>query len=130
MSPATWPRDEVLEQRLLVVDPGAERWRDARVRDLPAWLAPGDLLVVNDAATLPASLFATTRDGARVELRLAGPPEQGRWRAVLFGEGDWRTRTEDRPLPPVVSPGDRLTLGAELACTVESVDARWPRLLA
>jgi len=129
MSPATWPRDEVLVQWLLVVDPAAGRWRDARVRDLPAWLLPGDLLVVNDAATLPASLLAATPGGAPVELRLAGPPEQGRWPAVLFGDGDWRTRTEDRPPPPPVSPGDRLTVGADLACVVEAVDARSPRLV-
>ncbi|HLE56811.1 MAG TPA: S-adenosylmethionine:tRNA ribosyltransferase-isomerase, partial [Rhodothermia bacterium] len=34
-----------------------------------------------------------------------------RFSAVLFGDGDFRMRTEDRPLPPGVKPGDRLALG-------------------
>ena len=31
--------------------------------------------------------------------------------AVVFGAGDYRTRTEDRPPPPPLAPGDRLALG-------------------
>src|SRR5262249_43874776 len=31
--------------------------------------------------------------------------------AVVFGAGDYRTRTEDRPLPPPMNVGDALTLG-------------------
>ncbi len=30
---------------------------------------------------------------------------------MVFGAGDYRTRTEDRPPPPELCPGDRLTLG-------------------
>ena len=47
------PRDEV---RLMVSDEDGHR--HARFRDLPDYLNPGDLLVVNDSATLPASLPA------------------------------------------------------------------------
>jgi S-adenosylmethionine:tRNA ribosyltransferase-isomerase len=36
----------------------------------------------------------------------------------VFGAGDFRTRTEDRPLPPALAPGDRLVLGP-LVATVE-----------
>src|SRR6185503_16825668 len=64
MSPATWPRDNPLEERLLRVDPRAERFLDARVADLPSMLREGDLLVVNDGATLPASLRGMTVTGA------------------------------------------------------------------
>ena len=40
---------------------------------LPDLLRPGDLLVANDAATLPASLLGIHRGtGATVEVRLAG----------------------------------------------------------
>ncbi len=94
--------------RLLHLDPRAGRFRDTSLAELLALLRSGDLLVVNDAATLPASLSAVAPRGARVEVRLLGEAEAGRWRAVLFGEGDWRTRTEERPAPPVLRPGDTL----------------------
>ena len=42
-------------------------------RDLPRFLAPGDLVVVNTSATLPAAVPATRADGTRLELRLSTP---------------------------------------------------------
>jgi S-adenosylmethionine:tRNA ribosyltransferase-isomerase len=45
----------------------------SRFRDLPQFLAPGDLLVVNTSATLPAALPATRVDGSSLELRLSTP---------------------------------------------------------
>ena len=44
-----------------------------RFGDLPQYLAPGDLVVVNTSATLPAALSATRADGDRLELRLSTP---------------------------------------------------------
>jgi S-adenosylmethionine:tRNA ribosyltransferase-isomerase len=135
VNPATWPRGEPLDERLLVVDPRAARWRDARVRDLPRWLRAGDLLVVNDAATVPASLHAMValRGGAgrreRVELRLAARADESSWVCVLFGAGDWRVRTELRPEPPRVAAGDAITVAPDLGAVVEHVDARYPRLV-
>ena len=85
--------------------------------------------MVNDSATLPASLRGRLGD-APIELRLAGERGDGAWNAVLFGAGDWRTRTEDRPAPPAARPGDRLAFGPELAADVESVSPISPRLLA
>jgi S-adenosylmethionine:tRNA ribosyltransferase-isomerase len=52
------PRDQV---RLLVSDSAGHR--HAHFRDLPGLLEPGDLLVVNESATLPASLPAAGRLG-------------------------------------------------------------------
>jgi S-adenosylmethionine:tRNA ribosyltransferase-isomerase len=50
----------------------------ARFRDLPEYLDPGDLLVVNTSATLPAALDG--RLGRQpVELRLSTPVADGRW---------------------------------------------------
>ena len=40
--------------------------------------------------------------------------------AVVFGAGDFRMRTEDRPLPPELAVGDRLALGP-LRATVEEI---------
>ena len=50
----------------------------ARFRDLPQFLAPGDLLVVNTSATLPAALEARLGDRL-VELRLSTPAEADTW---------------------------------------------------
>ena len=100
--------------------------------DLPALLRAGDLLVVNDAATLPASLAGRSRCGV-VEVRLAGVPEggpasRGPWPAVLFGAGNWRARTEDRPPPPRLVRGDRVAFGGLLA-EVVGVSGVSPRLV-
>jgi S-adenosylmethionine:tRNA ribosyltransferase-isomerase len=64
-------RDEV---RLLVASGRDGRITHARFRDLPAFLAPGDLVVVNTSATLAAALPAErASDGWRLELRLSTP---------------------------------------------------------
>jgi S-adenosylmethionine:tRNA ribosyltransferase-isomerase len=80
-------------------------------------LVEGDLIVANDAATLPASLFGFhASSGQAIEVRLAGRKSLSIddvrvFRAVVFGAGDHRLRTEDRPLPPPLATGDALTLG-------------------
>lgn len=115
MSPArTYParRDDV---RLLVVDATTGALRETRTRCLPDLLAPGDLLVMNDAATLPAALRGHDEAGNPLEARLAAAvSERGPlafW-AVLFGTGDWRQRTEERPAPTVaLGPGARIAFG-------------------
>jgi len=84
---------------------------------LPELLRAGDLVVVNDAATLPGSLRGTTRHGVSFELRLSAPIDGTRLHGVLFGPGDHRMRTEDRPAPPPIALGDRVWLG-ELAASV------------
>ena len=115
MRPArTYPerRDDV---RLLVIDPAAPAGsglKETRTPALPELLAPGDLLVVNDAATLPASLRGTDEAGHPVEARLIAARGEARFAAVLFGAGDWHTRTEDRPAPPELTEGARLRFGA------------------
>src|SRR5712691_9183813 len=95
-------------------------------------LRPGDHVIANDAATLPASLHGThVPTGGRIEVRLAGRrslavDDVGNFSAVVFGAGDFHTRTEDRP-PPRLAPGDRLALGP-LSATVESLLGH-PRLV-
>jgi S-adenosylmethionine:tRNA ribosyltransferase-isomerase len=128
MRPAhTYPerRDDV---RLLVVDPLAGAFRETRTPALPALLAPGDLLVVNDAAVLPASLRGEDAAGRPVEARLVAARGGPRFVAVLFGAGDWRQRTEDRPPPAEAAPGARLRFGA-LGAEVAARSARSPRLV-
>jgi S-adenosylmethionine:tRNA ribosyltransferase-isomerase len=62
-------RDEV---RLMVAR-ADEPLVHARFLDLPRFLRAGDLLVVNESATLPAALRATRADGTAVELHLSTP---------------------------------------------------------
>jgi S-adenosylmethionine:tRNA ribosyltransferase-isomerase len=60
--------------RLLVASEREGRITHARFRDLPAFLAPGDLVVVNTSATLPGALPAErVADGWQLELRLSTP---------------------------------------------------------
>lgn len=51
---------------------------DHRFRDLPTLLAPGDLVVVNTSATLPAALMAT-RDGRPAPVHVSTALDDGRW---------------------------------------------------
>ncbi len=127
MTPAREPRPRG-SQRLLLVDPCGADFRDALLSDLPDLLRAGDLLVVNDAATLPASLRGRLGERA-VELRLAAAHPDGTWSTVFFGEGDWRTPTEYRPAPPEVKIGDTFALGGDLAATVLSISPFSPRLV-
>lgn len=113
---------------MLVVDVPAGDCRDARASGIAAEARPGDVWVLNDSATLPASLFGVAR-GREVELRLSGQRPSGMWRAVLFGEGSWRDDTDQRPAPPALIEGDSIAFGAALGARVEHVDALHPRLL-
>lgn len=111
------------QAKLLFVDAG-RHIKHAQRTALVGLLRAGDLVIANDAATLPASLRGKhKRTGASIEVRLAGrhslrPEDVRRFSAVVFGEGDFRTRTEERPAPPTLSHGDRLELGP-LSATVE-----------
>src|SRR5215813_2736801 len=100
--------------KLLIID------GDGRMRHLPrtalaSLFTPGDLVVANDAATLPASLNGIhCPSGNSIEVRLAAwasvhDPTQ--FTAIAFGAGDHRTRTEDRKSPPPLAPADLLALG-------------------
>jgi S-adenosylmethionine:tRNA ribosyltransferase-isomerase len=59
--------------RLLVVDRAHDTILHSRFRELPRFVRPGDLLVLNTSATLAAALEATRADGTAVELRLSTP---------------------------------------------------------
>ena len=102
--------------------------------DIVHYFRRGDLVVANDAATIPASLYGTHEaSGEEIEIRLAGRDsldfdDVGKITAVVFGSGDHRTRIEDRPPPPQLLPGDRLLLGPLRATVRRSLGH--PRLLA
>jgi S-adenosylmethionine:tRNA ribosyltransferase-isomerase len=116
MIAASLPVQRSTDAKLLVVERHGRVMHWSRA-DFVQALHPGDLLVANDAATLPASLTGRhLPSGRKIEVRLAGrdslaPDSVKRFTAVLFGDGDFRMRTEDRPLPPTVNAGDRVRLG-------------------
>jgi S-adenosylmethionine:tRNA ribosyltransferase-isomerase len=124
LAPATAPRPRSSE-RLLAIDPRAGRFRHLALEILPELLRPGDLLVVNDAATLPASLRLTSHDA---ELRLAAHGADGSFHAIVLGAGSWRVPTEERGPPPRFRPGERVASGA-LTATVLAVDPVDPELV-
>jgi S-adenosylmethionine:tRNA ribosyltransferase-isomerase len=73
------------ESRLFVLDrEGPERHR--RVRDLPALLRPGDLLVVNDTRVIPARLLGrrkgSAEEGGKIELLLIEQVGEREWEAL------------------------------------------------
>jgi S-adenosylmethionine:tRNA ribosyltransferase-isomerase len=127
------PVQRPAEAKLLVVD-ALGRIDHAPRNTLLDRLRPGDLVVANDAATLPASLRgAHVPTGRAVEVRLAGRRSLARddvreFRAIVFGDGDFHARTEDRPAPPPLAAGDRLRLGPLSAIVIETLGH--PRLVS
>jgi S-adenosylmethionine:tRNA ribosyltransferase-isomerase len=116
MIPAAAAVQRPPDARLMVVDASGHLVHLQRA-DFAALVHSGDVVIANDAATLPASLFGIhLATGSPIELRLTGrrslrPQHIDGFTAVAFGAGDFRTPTESRPLPPAFSPGDLLQLG-------------------
>jgi S-adenosylmethionine:tRNA ribosyltransferase-isomerase len=100
-------RDQV---RLLVADGHSLRHR--RFADLPDHLAPGDLVVVNTSATLPAAVDGALRDGRQVVVHFATALDDGTWvvevRPAIHAHG---------PVTSLVS-GDRVGLTGDASATL------------
>ena len=81
-------RDDV---RLLVAHRSTGALEHRRFRELPDVLRPGDLLVVNTSATIPAALRGSV-DGHPVLVHLSTELGDGRWIVeVRHPDADWRT---------------------------------------
>lgn len=63
--------------RLLVARPHGIAHQ--RFHDLPEQLAPGDLVVLNTSATLPAAVAGRRRDGSEVGVHVSTPLDDGDW---------------------------------------------------
>ncbi|MGZ8738907.1 MAG: S-adenosylmethionine:tRNA ribosyltransferase-isomerase [Nocardioides sp.] len=87
-------RDEV---RLAVVRPGGTD--HTHVRELPGWLEPGDLLVVNTSATLPAAV-----DTAYGAVHVSTELDDGAW-VVELRRSDGRGHRTPEPCEVVTLPG-------------------------
>lgn len=123
MIAAAEPVQRPPDAKLLVVSRGGSVRHWPRT-DFARLLRPGDLIVANDAATLPASLSGIHLPSRRpVEVRLAARDsldEIRRFHAVIFGGGDFHVRTEDRIPPPRLAARDGLQLGP-LQAVIEQV---------
>ena len=132
MTAAHLPIQRPREAKLFVVD-RRRHFRHCPRSRLVDLFRPGDLVIANDAATLPASLSGIhLRSGRVIEVRLAGRHSLAadgirHLIAVVFGAGDFRIRTEDRQPPPELKTSDQLALGP-LRATVEGILGH-PRLV-
>lgn len=84
----------------------------ARFRDLPAYLSPGDLLVVNNSATLAAELDGVAGDGRAVVVHVATPLPDGSWVVELRTAPDGRRAVLD------AEPGEAVSLEGETSLTL------------
>jgi S-adenosylmethionine:tRNA ribosyltransferase-isomerase len=105
--------------RLLVASPGGVAHR--RFADLPEYLAPGDLLVVNTSPTMPAALDAHRADGSATVVHVSTTLDDGTW--VV------EPRRPDGPDRTAV-PGQVLALDDDVALELLAPypDAAVPRL--
>lgn len=67
--------------RLLVLPRQGSPW-EANIRDIPALLTPGDVLLLNDVRVIPARLFGRRPGGGVCELLLLRPAGEGVWEAM------------------------------------------------
>jgi S-adenosylmethionine:tRNA ribosyltransferase-isomerase len=70
---------------MLVLDPASGDVTHTTIRELPRYLDPGDLLVLNDSRVIPARLIGHRRDGGEAEVLLLRPldNERHRWEALI-----------------------------------------------
>lgn len=103
-------RDDV---RLMVSRYGNNTVRHVAFRDLPEYLEPGDVLVINTSGTMNAALSATRGDGTPFELRLSTHLPADLWIVEP-------RRLEGRSTRPlyVAVPGEALALPAGAAATL------------
>ncbi len=84
----------------------------ARFSDLPRFLIPGDLLVVNTSATLAAAVDGHRGDGRPVTVHFSTPLDDGTWVAEL------RETSQDRSRVTDAEPGETLTLPGDASLTL------------
>jgi len=100
--------------RMLVTDRRARSQTHAHFYDLPSLLRPGDLLVVNDSATLPAALLARRRSGSTLPLHVSTQIDERLWTV--------------EPRGPVTSAETLMLPGGATTKLLAPADPRRPRL--
>ena len=96
---AQHPAPERDQARMMVVSRQTGRTEHRHFYDIPEYLQPGDLLVVNDTKVIPARIFGRKKvSGGKVEVLLLEELKPGVWDVLL--------RSRNRP-----KPGSSILLG-------------------
>ena len=106
-------RDQV---RLLIARP--DGMTHARFADLAAFLAPGDLVVVNTSATLAAAVDGARPDGRAVTVHFSTALDDGTWLVEV------RPATHATGPVPDASAGERIALPAGVTVTLAEQHGR------
>jgi S-adenosylmethionine:tRNA ribosyltransferase-isomerase len=80
---ATSPSEKRDKSRLMCVDRTQQSLSTGSFRDILNLLGPDDVLVLNDTKVIKARLIAHRSTGARIEIFLVEPVEDGLWKALV-----------------------------------------------
>jgi S-adenosylmethionine:tRNA ribosyltransferase-isomerase len=97
--------------RLMVAEAAEDHITHAAFSELPEFLAPGDLVVVNVSQTLPAAVAATRADGTpvRVHFSTRAPKLDDRWRVVELRSADGANPVRGRAGETITLPAPHPT---------------------
>ncbi|MDD2237096.1 MAG: tRNA preQ1(34) S-adenosylmethionine ribosyltransferase-isomerase QueA [Kiritimatiellae bacterium] len=95
---AQHPAERRDQARMMVLDRAAQTWAHRCVSDLPDYLRPHDLLVLNNTRVIPARIFGHKPSGGRVEFLFLEETEPDTWLVLM--------RASRRP-----KPGTQVMLG-------------------
>ena len=95
---AQHPAERRDHARMMVLDRAAQTWAHRCVSDLPDYLRPHDLLVLNNTRVIPARIFGHKPSGGRVEFLFLEETASNTWQVLM--------RASRRP-----KPGTRVMLG-------------------
>jgi S-adenosylmethionine:tRNA ribosyltransferase-isomerase len=87
---ARYPLERGLE-KLLVLDRDSGKISHKQFSDLPSFLRPGDVLVLNDTRVIPARLLGRKVTGGQVEVLLLRQIEGAKWRCLVRASKPTRT---------------------------------------
>ncbi len=135
MKPAVTSERKYESTKVLVVQNCGNTVSHTNIKKMSSLFKKGDVLVVNRSGTFPSSFNGVIeRSSEPLEIRLAAFEGNDLsnlrfWKAVSFGEGDWKRPTELRGLAPVLRAGDVIRIEQDLSATVLKVNPSYPRLL-
>ncbi len=89
-------RDSV---RMLVAHRSSGALVSSTFRELPDFLEPGDLVVINTSGTIPAALEATMSDGTSLMVHLSSELDTARWVVELRRKVGGSTQRWSGPIP-------------------------------
>ncbi|PRY58639.1 tRNA preQ1(34) S-adenosylmethionine ribosyltransferase-isomerase QueA [Glycomyces artemisiae] len=100
------------DSKMVVYHKRSETVEFTSFREIPRFLEPGDVVVINDSRTLNASVFANVEDRGRVEVQLRYNPK----------DNIWGVSSKSRRAPRI---GSKLTFdGTDITATMLGPDDR------